>query len=256
MNKKIAIIGFGHIGKALFQGLIASGLKKEHLFVSNSSQENRKVAVLADWIIIAVKPGMVEAVIGEIKDIISNKIVISVSSVVNFSSIEKYAQNNKQKIIRLMPNIPAAIGEGTIGFFANKNVSIKERSDVINIFSRLGKVIECQKETELDVMTLLSGCGPAIVAYFVSLLVQSGEEFGLKKNKSEKIALQTFAGTLIYLQKTNQTAKELQIAVATKGGMTEQIIKGFDEKEIASLFMKSLERGYEKIKQINDAINN
>ena len=250
--KKIAIIGFGHIGKAFYKGLINSGFKKENILTSNGSATNRKIAGQADWIIIAVKPLVVGKVIDQIKDVISNKIVISFACGVSISSMQKFADNNKQKIIRMMPNIPIVVGNGTIGFFANKNVSSQEKREVIGIFSKLGKVIECKKEEDLDAMTILSGSGPAVVSCLISMLSKSGEKFGLEKNVSDEIALQTFFGTLSYLQKTKQKPLELEKFVATKGGTTEAIIKGLDSKKTYSGFVKSLEKGYIKIKKMNE----
>lgn len=253
MNKKIAIIGFGHIGKALMKGLISGGLKQENILVSNNSSENKKVVEKSDWIIFAVKPLVMESVISELKDFIADKLIFSLAAGVRISSLEKYAGNKKQKIIRLMPNIPIAIGEGVIGFYANKNVSLDEKNAAMKLISTLGKVVDCKTEDDFDAINIISACGPAVVAYLITMLSKSGEKFGLSKNVAEKIALQTFAGTLSYLKQTQQTPLELQKSVATKSGATEQVIQNLDKEKILQKFVKSLDKGYAKIKKLNSS---
>lgn len=255
-NKKIAVIGMGHMGKALMEGLIVCGFKKENILISSSNETNRKVATDADWIILAIKPAVVSKVILEIKDIILDKLLFSVAAGVGIATIEEYIGNSKQKIIRLMPNLPIVTQQGILGYYANANVTNEENETAISFFSGMGKVVVCTKEEELDVITVIAGCGPALVAYFVSLFSQSGYEFGLDEKVSEALALQTFTGTLEYMNNTRQTAEELQTSVATKGGITESILNSLNEKEIPSQFIESLEQGYAKVKGVEDSLKN
>ncbi len=255
-NNKIAIIGAGHMGNALAKGFLHCGLKKENLFLSNTSDDNKKVATKADWIIIAVKPINVQQVIGEIKDIIADKLLLSVAAGVTIEMLQQWTNNNGQKIIRLMPSLPITYNQGVIGFCANKNISDEEVKQTKNILSLLGTVIDCQNENDLDAITLIAGCGPALVCYFMEMLAQSGEEFGLTKEVSQQLALQTFIGTLTHLQKTKQSPIELQNSVATKGGVTETIIKSLDEKNLSGNFKESLETGCTKIANLKSSLYN
>jgi pyrroline-5-carboxylate reductase len=243
MNKKIGIIGMGHMGKALMKGLVSTGFAESDIAVSNNAQNNRKVVQKADWIFIVVKPSKVLQVLENSKDLLTNKIVISSATGVSVAKIEKYAQ----KIIRIMPNITVSYNEGVIGMFANKNVSKVEKNEVVKLLSLLGMIILCKSESDLDALTIISGCGSAIVAYFIEMLAQSGQKFGLSKNVSEKVTLQTFLGTCMFLQKTNQSALQLQKNVATKGGITEEILQSLDDNGLQILFAKSLKKGKMKI---------
>jgi len=152
--------------------------------------------------------------------------------------------------------LPIAYGEGVIGLCTNAHVSHGEKEQMIRLLASLGSVVDCESEEDLDVITIISGSGPALVAYFISLLSKSGQAFGLEAKKAEKVYLQTVIGTLTLLEKTHQTSIELQNAVATKGGVTEQIIQSLDKEKIASRFLKSLEQGYVKIKKIEKSSSN
>ena len=249
-SKKIAIIGMGHMGKALYEGLLKGGFKKDHLFLSNRAVDNHKVVKNADWVILTVKPFAIKQVVEDIAPLIKGKVLLSAAAGISIDKIVTYAGNNKQPIVRIMPNLPIACNQGVIGLFANKYVS--EKSKVVSIFSLLGKIIHCKKEADLEILTIISGCGPAIVAYCINMLAYSGQTFGLKKTVSNKIALETFLGTLVLMGKTNQSAIELQSAVATKGGVTEEIIKELGKRDLYQLFGESLTVGYDKIKKIKE----
>jgi len=248
-TKKIAIIGMGHMGNALLQGFFSSGLKREQVVISNNSSNNKKIVQQADWIILAVKPEVVRDVLEDIKEYLVDKLLISAAAGVTLSQLTADT-HVKQKIVRIMPNLPVACGQGVIGIFANKYV--RERAEVVLVFSLLGNVISCEKENELDALTIISGCGPALAAYCINMLMYSGEKFGLRKKVSEKVAFHTFSGTIALMNKTNQSAAELQSAVATKRGVTEEIIKDLTKHDFYKLFVESLMVGYVKIKKIKE----
>lgn len=255
LDKKIAIIGAGNMGKSLMKGLINSGFKKNNLIVSNKSGENENAVLKADWIILAVKPSIISGVIQEIKDMVQDKLLLSVAAAVSISSIEKYSGNKNQKIIRIMPNIAVAYNQGVTGLFANKNVSSTVKKEVISLFSGLGLVVDLKKDKDLDTITLISACSPAIIAYFMEMFSEYGVVHGLSAKESEKIVLQALKGTVEYLEESNFTSSQLKQSVATKGGITEEIIKNLDTKNVALHFKESLDKGYNKIKIVKKDLN-
>lgn len=249
LDKKIAIIGMGHMGKALYKGLLHAGFNKRNIFLSNKSEDNNQAIKKADWIILAVKPSIALRVIEEVKDTVQDKVLISVAAGINISNIESYTGNQK-KVIRIMPNIVVEFGQGVIGMYVNRNILKVEKKEIIAVLSLLGIVVEVKKESEIDVLTLISGCGPGLVAYLINIFEQSGSEYGLSDKISQDVVLQTFKGTLSCLENTKQTAGELQRSVSTKGGVTEEIIKNFDRQKINLRFRKSLDKGHTRIKKI------
>lgn len=252
-NNTIAIIGAGHMGKSMMQGLLQGGFAKDTLFVSNSASDNKNVVEQAAWVLLTVKPMLVETVLKDLGPRIHNKLIISAAAGLPIAKIASFIQNPEQKIIRIMPNLPVAYQQGVIGLWANTAVTEAEKRTVVDCFATLGTVIECTDEDGLDALTIVSGCGPAIAAYCISLLTQAGEAYGLPKETAAITAVQTFQGTLTYLHNTKQSAAELQASVATKGGITEQIIQNLDNNDVKKIFVHSLQTGYKKIKQLNEA---
>ena len=251
-NKKIAIIGNGHIGQAIVKGLINSGkIKKSNIFVSNKLN-NVVVTKKADYIFIAVKPFVVKEVLKEIKSY-KNKIILSVAAGVDLETLLSYF-NTDQKIIRLMPNILVSENKGIIGFYANKNVSDSVKNKVFKLTSLLGKVLVVKKEVDLDILTLIAGCGPAISAYFINLVSNYVIKQGFSKTESIDMTLKIFEGTTYYLKKNNLTPSELMEFVATKGGVTETILSTLNINKIDKQFETAMKRGYHKIQRLKEKI--
>ncbi|OGK35810.1 hypothetical protein A3F59_03655 [Candidatus Roizmanbacteria bacterium RIFCSPHIGHO2_12_FULL_38_13] len=265
-NKKIAVIGAGHIGKAFVEGLINSNFKSENIIITcrtnkklkdiglaykvNSTTDNIKAAKWADLIVIAVKPKDVNKVLSEIKKFIDGKTIISMAAGISISVLKDFLNEETQKIIRIMPNIPIATNDGVIGFFAAKNISNKEKKDTLRFLSRFGLVINLKLEKELDILTLISGCGPGIVANLIKLFSSYSRVLKMDKKTSEVIALQTFLGTTNYLIRKKITAKDLEKSVATKGGITKTILKSLEHQKFSIIFFRAMTDGYLKLKHL------
>lgn len=262
--KKIAIIGTGHMGTALLEGLINSDINKSQIIITHPSQEHlniltKKYGVTgtidnayatkqSDYIFIAVKPLIIKQVIIEIKEFIKEKIIFSLAATININSLESYSKNPNQKIIRLMPNIPVSINQGVIGYFTNKNINISDEKEAINFLSCLGKILKTKEEKELDIIALISACGPAIVSNFIELVADYGKNLGLSEVDSLASTLKTFEGTLKYLQSNNLTPTHLKESVATKGGITEEILNDLKENKFNKIFTDSINKGLQKIR--------
>lgn len=183
-NKKIAIIGGGHIGLALIQGLINSGkVSSSQLIVANPSlskithlkkhgveitTDNRIAAVKATLVFLAVKPFVVDQVLLEISDLVKDKLIISLAAVVTIDKLINRVKNTK--VLRIMPNMSISCNQGVIGLYAKK-LTGQDKKHIRELLTCLGLVVEVKKEKDLDALTLLSGCGPAIVAQFMDILV-------------------------------------------------------------------------------------
>ncbi|MEK7526542.1 MAG: pyrroline-5-carboxylate reductase [Patescibacteria group bacterium] len=268
-SKKIAIIGAGNMGNAFAEGIIKYGKAiAEKVIVANPNKSklislkdklnikittNNIAAVkYADWVILAVKPALVKTIIEEIKEYLEDKIIISSVAAVHISAIEKYAKNKNVKVVRVMPNIPITVGKGVIGFYPKKNISTSNKKEIVNLLKTLGNVIEVKHEKEIDLITLISGCGPALVTYFMEQMVILANLYGFSKKRSFDIVHQTFLGTNIYLTENTQNLQQVKDVVATKGGITEKILKSLDEGGLPLLFEKSMQEGYSKISEVSN----
>jgi pyrroline-5-carboxylate reductase len=148
-----------------------------------------------------------------------------------------------------MPNLPVKYNKGVIGFFG-ENTPKAEEINLFDALSSVGIVLKLKSEKEIDTMTLISACGPAVVSDFIEMFESYAKKEGLSKETASVAVRQTFLGTLDYLNKSGVSPFDFMKSVATKGGITEAILKNLD-KEFKKKFTKSMGKGLIKIKKIN-----
>jgi len=262
-KNRIAIIGSGHIGSALAEGLTRSGIRAHQITVSGPSvlrnsrlqklgvqmtHDNVTAVRSAHWIFLAVKPATVSEVLKEIALAVKGKVVVSLCAGVKVTTLKKYA--NHSRIARIMPNIPIATNKGVIGYFSS-DLAKKEKKQLWSLLSGTGVIIEVKSERDLNIITILSGCGPGIVAFLISTLAKNGKMLGLSEKTANLLALETFNGTLAYLTYANISPEKLIKSVATKGGATEAILTDFAKSGFVKDFARAIGTGYARIKKLN-----
>lgn len=269
--KKIAIIGGGHIGLALVEGFINSGrFTANQIIVANPSLskitylKKRGIKVTTDnelaikqayWVFIAVKPTIVRTVLKEISNAVKNKVIISLAAAVTIDMMQKEIHKSSSTIVRIMPNIPISCNHGVIGLFSNQ-ISGIDKAQVMLLLETVGLVVEVEKESDLDTLTLISACGPAVVSFFMDMMLHVATKLGLTKNMANKLVEQTFSGTLTYLKKSAIPPVTLMASVATKGGMTETILQSLKEQNFYSRFTDSMNLGSIKLKKLSKDLQN
>lgn len=262
VKNKFTIIGGGHIGCALAEGLIRSGVRGELITVSNPTmvhndklrklgvkvtQNNNDAVRSAQWVFLAVKPTIIPVVLEEIKQSVQDKIIVSLAAGVPTATLRAYIGDIS--LARIMPNMPIAIGNGVIGFFAG-NLSKKERAELSKILSKLGSVVQVKSENQLNAITLISGCGPGIVAFLITALAESAKTVGLSAKEANLVAQQTFTGTLEYLMHNGVSAEKLMRSVATKNGVTEAILADFVKRGLTKNFVHAIAVGSKRLKKL------
>ncbi|HEY4513145.1 MAG TPA: pyrroline-5-carboxylate reductase [Candidatus Paceibacterota bacterium] len=265
-NKVIAILGGGHMGCALAEGL-ARGKKilPSRIWVADPTlskiaylkkygikvtMDNSLAVRSANVIFLAVKPVVIKEVMAEVGVLTKNRLLISVASVPTIKRLKSTAGKN-QKIVRIMPNLPVKYNQGVIGFFGG-NIGKTERAVILDILSSLGVVVPLQKEKDIDTIDVISACGPAITSTFIEMMVGYAKSKGMNKEIALKVIMQVFAGTIYHLKSSDMSPNEFIQSVATKGGITEAILKNLDEN-FKKIFIQAMEKGHIKTKKLNNS---
>ncbi|MCX7793266.1 MAG: pyrroline-5-carboxylate reductase [Thermodesulfovibrionales bacterium] len=230
----IGFIGGGNMAEALIRGILrSSSIKPNDIIVSEPRQErrrylsetysikttasNRETAELSRIIILAVKPQNMDVVLDEIKDLMSTeKVIVSVAAGIRISYIR--SRLGTDRIIRVMPNTPALIGEGISVYSLCECFTGTEVNIVKEILMSVGKVISLP-EKYMDAVTALSGSGPGFIAYFVEAMIEGGIKAGLPEDVATELTLQTISGTSKLLE-TGLSPKKLREMVTSPGGTT------------------------------------
>jgi pyrroline-5-carboxylate reductase len=132
-------------------------------------------------------------------------------------------------VVRAMPNTPALVGAGIAGLFALPGVTDSQKAQANRILEAVGRAVWVQQETQIDVVTAISGSGPAYVFFFIEALEQAGIDLGLPAETARLLTLQTFFGAAALAIKEQSAPAELRARVTSKGGTTERGILALEE---------------------------
>jgi len=202
-----------------------------------------------DAIVLAVKPQVLPRVLEEIKDLVTDKqLIISIVAGIPTSQIAAHLKSNPP-IVRTMPNTPALIGLGITGMYARVNCSLAQRELTQNLMESAGEVVWLDKESLLDVVTAVSGSGPAYFYYLIECLRNAGTRLGLPPEVAARLALHTAYGASAMAVQSDIDVIDLRQRVTTKGGTTEaaleQLNAGHFEQLIDTAITAATRRGQE-----------
>ncbi len=254
MNKKckIGFIGCGKMASAIIKGAISSKFVSEENIkgsevncdIAEAAQKRLGIEVLtdnkclvidSDVIFIATKPNYVVDVLDEIKEELTpDKLVVSIAAGVSTSKIENII--GRQRVIRVMPNTPALVLEGMSGICKGTYATDEDAEFVMQMLSSIGKCIEVS-EDQMDIVTAISGSGPAFFYKVIEDMARAGEKLGLEYEKSLMLATQTALGSSKMVMKRGETPVQTLIDnVATKGGCTFVGVSVMSEENSEKLF--------------------
>ncbi|MBW2576985.1 MAG: pyrroline-5-carboxylate reductase [Deltaproteobacteria bacterium] len=246
-ERRIAFIGGGAMAEALAGGLIAGGISAVQIRIAEPRperctqlRERHGVAAGADYadavrdsdlIVLAVKPGVIPTALAALRaeDLdLTTPLWISIAAGVRLASLEA-GLSSEARIIRAMPNTPALVGAGATAICGNARVNASDRSDARSLFESVGIAWEAEAENLLDVVTGLSGSGPAYVFLFLEALIDAGEQAGLPRNAAEQFATQTVYGAAKLARDSDSSPAQLREQVSSPGGTTLAGLAALDE---------------------------
>lgn len=230
---KILLIGCGKMGSAMLNGWKKSGITGVEVIDPALGKEVGDLPknFSPDYIVVAVKPQEMGNVLPTIAKFSGKVISIAAGKKIKFIM----SHMGKRTIIRAMPNLPAVLGQGVTGAFSNKQLTTLERRDITKILSAFGELVWVKKESEIDMVTAISGSGPAYVFLFAQGLIEAAENMGFNSNQAEMLVFGTLKGSLNLAEKSGMDLDELIKSVASKGGTTEAALKVFKAKNFKKI---------------------
>ena len=262
MNKKIGFIGCGKMASAIIGGVIASNyLSKENIIAAEISEEkasekskelgikvitdNNELVNSVDVVFVATTPNFVEGVLNGIKSSVTkDKLIVSIAAGVTTRFIESILGSDK-RVVRVMPNTPALVLEGMSGVAGGTMATEEDVQAVVELLSNIGKAIEVTEE-QLDIVTAISGSGPAFYYKVINDIARAGEKMGMDYEKALTLSIQTAIGSAKMLLSSDKSAEDLIASVATKGGCTRVGVDYMEEVDTADMFYNLIEKTAEK----------
>jgi pyrroline-5-carboxylate reductase len=257
-GKVIGVIGAGNMGEILIRGLIQSGkVKSSDIVASDINTErldyidrtykiktttsNQEVVQKSSIVIIGVKPQNIDDLLNELSaSSHEGHIFISIAAGVNTDRIAA-KMHHKSGVIRVMPNAPASVLAGITALHPGRNVSPDDLKRAISIFDCVGRTVVIRNEALMDIVTGLSGSGPAYVFLLIESLSDAGVQLGISRKESSLLAAQTVFGAAKMLLETGKHPSELRDLVATPGGTTFAGLKSLEKGNFRSVVMDAVE---------------
>jgi pyrroline-5-carboxylate reductase len=268
-DKKIAFIGAGNMGEAIISGLIVSGSSKPENIICTDVRESRldeikseygvRVSVnnaeaveASDIIIYAVKPQIMATVLEETADKLDmSKLVISIAAGVPLPAIEA-CLNKDLRLIRVMPNIAAAVKEAASAIAAGGHATDEDVDLAMEIFNSIGKSIFLKENYLMDATTGLSGSGPAYIFLIVDALADAGVKMGLSREEALFLSTQTVLGAAKLLMETREHPGQLKDKVTSPGGTAIAGLAMLEEGGLRTTLIRGVEAATQRSKELGE----
>ena len=205
------------------------------------------LAQSCDYIFLGVKPQVMEKMLDSISDVLAERndgfVLVSMAAGMTINKIRSFSGN--YPVIRIMPNLAAAVGEGMILYCTNSKTEEEQIELFCKALAKAGK-LDPISEDKIDAASALSGCGPAFVYLFAEALADGAVECGLARDKANLYAAQTLLGAAELLLQSGKHPGELKDAVCSPGGTTIAGVHALEEGSFRSTAMSAVTAAYEK----------
>lgn len=263
---KLGFIGCGNMASAIIGGIlkqeiadpldiVASDVSEKALehakntLKIRTTTDNHEAAAWADILFLAVKPQYLESVLANIKnDIKKEQIVISIAAGKSLGWLEERLGTDK-KIIRLMPNTPALVGEGVTAVCINGNIQEDETEEVCRILESFG-MASVIPENLIDAEMAVSSCSPAYVFMFIEAMADGAVAAGIPRNQAYKFAAQAVLGSAKMVLETGRHPGELKDMVCSPGGTTIEAVRVLEKCGFRSSVMEAMKACVEKSREL------
>jgi pyrroline-5-carboxylate reductase len=261
----IAVLGTGVMGEALLSGLLRAGRRADDILVTSRRSErggelaqrygvqvvsNAEAVKRADTVIIVVKPqdmgGLLDEIASEIRP---DHLVISLAAGITTGFIEGRLPDGVA-VVRVMPNTPALVDEGMSGISPGSHCDDTHLSEAEELLRSTGRVARVP-EHQLDVVTAISGSGPAYVFYVVESMIEAGVHMGLPRATATEFVVQTLVGSAKLLRETGEHPTVLRERVTSPGGTTAAALRRLEDGKVRADFLAALEAARDRSRELS-----
>ena len=254
---KIGFTGCGNMASAMIGGILKKGIfSKEEIIVSNLTEEgsrrsreklgvvttldNKKVAESAKLLVLAVKPQFYEEVLTQIRDVLTPEhIVVGIAPGKTLAWLEEKC-GQPLKVVRLMPNTPAQVGEGMTGVCVNEKVTPEDLQMICEVTDSFGRT-EVVPERLMDAVGAVSGCSPAYVFMFIEAMADAAVAQGMPRKQAYQFAAQAVLGSAKMVLETGMHPGELKDMVCSPAGTTIEGVRTLEKLGMRSAVFEALQ---------------
>jgi pyrroline-5-carboxylate reductase len=275
-NAHITFIGGGNMGRALISGLLASGFEPNQISVVESNTATalklhedfgvQGIAALEqiafdfsknNVVVMAIKPQdfnvVAKGLASKLKHAsLPSPLILSIAAGIRLKDMSRWLDHTR--CVRAMPNTPALIGKGITGLFADAAIDQSDRALAETICNAVGQTVWVSKEKLMDVVTAVSGSGPAYVFAFLEAMQSAGENLGLDTDTARKLAYATLEGATQLAHNSDEPAGVLRERVTSKGGTTAAALDVIKQQGWHEILEKAIDAASQRSKAMGDEL--
>ena len=258
----IALIGCGKMGGALLEAWVKASPTFSYLVIEPYGVNNppQGVTVLKEAddrlkdcgvVVLAVKPQAMDDVCANLKPLVADDaLILSIAAGRSIASFER-SFGVEQPIVRTMPNLPASIGKGMTVAVANPHVTSAQREITSQLLGAAGAFTWVEDEKFMDVVTALSGSGPAYIFYMIETMTQAGIDAGLDPETAAILARQTVIGSAALVEASSETPATLREKVTSKAGTTEAGLAVLMDGRMQRIMIETIKAAANRSRELN-----
>ncbi len=265
-DSKFAFIGCGVMAESIIAGLLRKDLvKPNRIFASHPRGERRAelekaykirvseqnadavkiVGVDESIIVLCVKPQRIKHILAELKNVVlPEQLVISIVAGATIQMISETLDN--ALVVRAMPNTPSQIGQGITAWTCASEVGEKQRAQVKELLTALGKEIFVETENMIDMATSLSATGPTYIFTFMEAMTDAGVHLGFSRHVSQELVQQTMLGSVLFAIESGKHPAELRNMVTSPGGTSAEAIYQMEKGGLRTVLSKAIYAAYKR----------
>lgn len=266
-NIKITFLGGGNMAFAIAEGMLKSKLVDcKNITISdinadrlkdiakelsvNTTTDNVKAITDGDVVIIAIKPQIYKKISKDIAKPLANKSVISIMAGVSIDELCG-TLDKSTRVLRVMPNMPAMVGEGMTALCTNHTLKGDEYAFAKEVFLSVGEICEVAEHL-INAVIGVCGSSPAYAFMFIEALADAGVLHGLSRDVSYKLAAQALKGSAATVQKSNLSPSELKDRVCSPAGTTIEAVKSLENDGFRGTIINAVDACVNKAKRMQD----
>ncbi len=272
--QKVAFVGGGNMTRAIVAGMIAGDYAAGNILIAEPlaaqrdalsqdlpgvivSADNNKTVSTAEIVLLAVKPQLLAGVCRQLAATIqaTRPLIVSIAAGIHGADIDSWLGGDLA-VVRVMPNQPALLRQGISGIFANEKTTQQQLVAARRIMSAVGAVIEVTTEADIDVVTAISGSGPAYFYLLIDMLAKTGKDLGLDADVAHALAIETAQGAVTLAASSDVAMDTLIARVRSPGGTTAAALESLESQGVRDIFNIALTAARDRARDLADAAHN
>ncbi|MCD6453311.1 MAG: pyrroline-5-carboxylate reductase [Dehalococcoidales bacterium] len=265
---RIVFIGGGNMGAAMLVAILDREIAKpaditvsdleesrrqylKQEYAVSVTSNNRRAVKNGDVIILAIKPQQLAEVMTELSgQLKGSQLALSIIAGARINTLRSGL--NHRRLVRVMPNTPAQIGEGMSVWTATDEVTERQKGWARAILGAMGSEIYVDDEDYIDMATAVSGSGPGYVFRFAEAMIDAAIALGFSEDIARELVSQTMLGSVHFMQQSGKPAAELRRMVTSPGGTTAEALAQFDRGQFTEVVKQAVRAAYHRARELGN----